>query len=657
MLLCNMLFIYLVILLASAEDQSLIYRRIMAKNLAKQKEIKRQVAIERSHIVSELEAYICNPSIFPYISCYYNNMGDLESSGGTFGVGIKADLLLYHPDILIYKGCKISSKLEIECSENNLLRSLSKVRVFIKRENSKLESQYKSAYSNYIPITTPQADIFGYQVDLGFLMEKYMSSYIPYKFQGLQVVSPAIYTIMNKKRQLVSELNRYIFMEFLEGMTLSDLLGHITRSEKYHMKNGLKMALRCYRNFIQSQNNPNHDAKTTRRKEMLLRISINNAIGNIFGRFRYRISLIDHTLNFLQRIWEQNIYHCDLTYPNIMILEEHSSDKQELAKIIQEGQGFLFEDDKQINMMDAFELESQINNLLYEKIGTISNFSSSIISYTGKVSDMNSNISSLNNLLSGTSSFPHTIVQDYNRSSSTQGLRYIRFKPENFRIVDLSFAIDANRIMKKMKDHEKYFIETPCRIQAPDRTEDLVQLRDFLDKALYFDYRVNKHILDDIWSSIIKELMSDSELLEFVEKSLITNKTVVSHIKHFNIAIQASQRYFKELRSNIYNSEWISCYENSSEWRRMRILDKISLMSRDRIKFSNSCNIKDMTIAIHKAREQLHYYADRFKQVLFSHIYMDATNTMNQYYSVSVAPQYLDKKLKDIINLGLYKIE
>ncbi|KAJ1610515.1 putative signal peptide-containing protein [Cryptosporidium canis] len=687
----NLWLVYLLLLfykVALGSDLNETFQEEIKKSLKRQQLVKRQVAFERSKLIHEIDIAICKSEQFNFIKCKYDESGNLRSYGGMFGVGVTATLYPMNSSFRIYKNCNINPDLTYQCFEKDLIKDIEAIDVFIKRENSKLSTQYKYAYLDKLPIHLPGRS--SSELNVGFLMEKFMTTYISGKKVLNGFISPNVYTVTSKWGTPVHEFDRYIFMQYIEGVTLSEVLRRLRKSEIFHMKNSFRKVLRAYSNLVAARNTQYKNNDAIKRREMLLRISINNSAGEILGRFRYRLSLLDHTMNFLQRIWEKNIYHCDLCHPNIMILEEYLSDPLEITKMIKDGQGFLIDDDEYINMMEVDSLPLEITKRLNEKMEqanggnkqnsqyensehpqekTASDFSlnKQPKSFDGSFYDSKSTCkassnsdttcSSSNDGISAGSSKPSSSGSDQSNTKNKQGLRVIRFKLENFRVIDFSFTLDLTNEINSRKGADKYLIETPCRIYRPDRREDIIELRRFVDEAAYFASKSEMNVLADTWSTVIEELINEnSSISDHVDNFLTFDKSVATQAKQFLTAIQVLQRFFKELRNNIYGPEWSSCWDNLNEWKRLKLLHKFNQMERDQLKLQSSCTIKDMTIAIHKAREQLHHHVARFKQGLFGSTLLDATSTMAHYYSVSVAPQYIESKLKEMIDLGLYKL-
>ncbi|KAJ1605187.1 putative signal peptide-containing protein [Cryptosporidium canis] len=687
----NLWLVYLLLLfykVALGSDLNETFQEEIKKSLKRQQLVKRQVAFERSKLIHEIDIAICKSEQFNFIKCKYDESGNLRSYGGMFGVGVTATLYPMNSSFRIYKNCNINPDLTYQCFEKDLIKDIEAIDVFIKRENSKLSTQYKYAYLDKLPIHLPGRS--SSELNVGFLMEKFMTTYISGKKVLNGFISPNVYTVTSKWGTPVHEFDRYIFMQYIEGVTLSEVLRRLRKSEIFHMKNSFRKVLRAYSNLVAARNTQYKNNDAIKRREMLLRISINNSAGEILGRFRYRLSLLDHTMNFLQRIWEKNIYHCDLCHPNIMILEEYLSDPLEITKMIKDGQGFLIDDDEYINMMEVDSLPLEITKRLNEKMeqangGNKQNFqyensehpqekTASDFSlnkqpksfddsfYDSKStckasSNSDTTCSSSNDGISAGSSKPSSSGSDQSNTKNKQGLRVIRFKLENFRVIDFSFTLDLTNEINSRKGADKYLIETPCRIYRPDRREDIIELRRFVDEAAYFASKSEMNVLADTWSTVIEELINEnSSISDHVDNFLTFDKSVATQAKQFLTAIQVLQRFFKELRNNIYGPEWSSCWDNLNEWKRLKLLHKFNQMERDQLKLQSSCTIKDMTIAIHKAREQLHHHVARFKQGLFGSTLLDATSTMAHYYSVSVAPQYIESKLKEMIDLGLYKL-
>ncbi|KAH8739002.1 hypothetical protein FG386_003327 [Cryptosporidium ryanae] len=684
------LFVYLFAFLINGvvygSDVDEIYREEIKKSLKRQKMVKKQVMVERSKLVSEMEALLCNKNKFSFIECEYDSSNAVMSFGGMFGVGISAILYPANTAFRVYKNCKIDADLSYKCFEKDLLTNSEGIRVFIKRENSKLLTQYKHAYLDKLPIVIPNK--IGREFNIGFLMEKYMTSYLSSKKTLNNHISPDVYTITTKWGSPIVEFDRFIFMQFLDGVTLSELLRKLRQSEIYHMKNSFRKVLRAYGNLVAARSTQNKNIDSIKRREMLLRISINNSAGEILGRLRYRLSILDHTLNFLQRIWEQNIYHCDLCHPNIMILDEYLTDPIEITKIIRDGQGFLIDDDQYINMMEVNSLPLEITKRLDEKNDLLNQFDSENgynenncpnndiqkpnlqnNDYDNKEDDSKDNSYSKSNTPDNSLTFGSNLEEtldndpkkhkanDAVNSKKKRGLRVIRFRQENFRVIDFSFAVDLTKEMNSYKGVDKYFIETPCRIYRPDRREDIIELRRFVDEAVYHASKTETIILADTWSTVIEELINENSSVSYhVDKFLSHDKSVATQAKQFLTTIQVLQRFFKELRNNIYGPEWTGCWENFNEWRKLKLVNKFDQMEREQLKFQSSCNIKDMTIAIHKAREQIHHHINRFKQGLLGSTLVDASSTMDHYYSISTAPLYIEKKLRDIIENDLFKL-
>ncbi|KAJ1610359.1 putative signal peptide-containing protein [Cryptosporidium canis] len=687
----NLWLVYLLLLfykVALGSDLNETFQEEIKKSLKRQQLVKRQVAFERSKLIHEIDIAICKSEQFNFIKCKYDESGNLRSYGGMFGVGVTATLYPMNSSFRIYKNCNINPDLTYQCFEKDLIKDIEAIDVFIKRENSKLSTQYKYAYLDKLPIHLPGRS--SSELNVGFLMEKFMTTYISGKKVLNGFISPNVYTVTSKWGTSVHEFDRYIFMQYMEGVTLSEVLRRLRKSEIFHMKNSFRKVLRAYSNLVAARNTQYKNNDAIKRREMLLRISINNSAGEILGRFRYRLSLLDHTMNFLQRIWEKNIYHCDLCHPNIMILEEYLSDPLEITKMIKDGQGFLIDDDEYINMMEVDSLPLEITKRLNEKMEqanggnkqnsqyensehpqkkTANDFGLNKQSksfddsfYDSKStckasSNSDTTSSSSNDGISAGSSKPSGSGSDQSNTKNRQGLRVIRFKLENFRVIDFSFTLDLTNEINSRKGADKYLIETPCRIYRPDRREDIIELRRFVDEAAYFASKSEMNVLADTWSTVIEELINEnSSISDHVDNFLTFDKSVATQAKQFLTAIQVLQRFFKELRNNIYGPEWSSCWDNLNEWKRLKLLHKFNQMERDQLKLQSSCTIKDMTIAIHKAREQLHHHVTRFKQGLFGSTLLDATSTMAHYYSVSVAPQYIESKLKEMIELGLYKL-
>ncbi|KAF7459219.1 Protein kinase-like domain containing protein [Cryptosporidium felis] len=696
----TILFIFLCCGLAVGSDPNETFHEEIRKSLKRQKAVRRQVAFERSKLIHEIDLNICKSEQFSFIKCIYDDSGVLKSYGGMFGVGVAATLSTANSNFRTYRNCSLNPDLTYQCYEKDLVRDVDTVGVFIKRENSKLGAQYRSAYVDRLPIHVLNKS--GSELNLGFLMEKFMTTYISSKKIMNNFISPNVYTVTSKWGTPIHEFDRYIFLEFLEGVTLSEVLKRLRQSEIFHMKNSFRKVLRAYSNLVAARNTQNKNNDAIKRREMLLRISINNSAGEILGRFRYRLSLLDHTLNFLQRVWEHNIYHCDLCHPNIMILEEYLSDPLEITKMVKDGHGFLIDDDEYINMMEVNNLPLEITKRLNEKMEQSGkeNFSGT---YAGKAGALN-NIYGSQDLTEcrpksklgeggafgmlkdaagstcksctgpeGSAGAPDEGAANFESDSesdpeldsgfkrtdkkSKQGLRVIRFKLENFRLIDFSFSLDMSKEINSRKGAEKYLIETPCRNYRPDRREDIIELRRFVDETVYFASKSEMNVLADTWSTVIEELINEnSSISDHVDNFLTFDKSVAPQAKQFLTAIQVLQRFFKELRNNIYGPEWSSCWDNLNEWKRLKLVYKYNQMEREQLKLQSSCTIKDMTIAVHKAREQLHHHVSRFKQGLFGSTLLDATSTMAQYYSVSVAPQYIESKLKEMIELGLYKL-
>ncbi|KAK6590007.1 hypothetical protein RS030_192951 [Cryptosporidium xiaoi] len=671
--------------LVCGSDVDEIYKEEIKKSLKRQKMVKKQVMIERSKLVAEMEMLLCNNSKFSFIECEYDSSNVVLNFGGMFGVGISAMIYPTNPNFRMYKNCEIGTDLSYKCFEKDLLTKNEGIRVFIKRENSKLITQYRHAYLDKLPISIPNR--VSHEFNIAFLMEKYMSSYLSNKKTLGNYISPDVYTITTKWGSPIAEFDRFIFMQFLEGVTLSELLRKLRQSEIYHMKNSFRKVLRAYGNLVAARNTQNKNIDSIKRREMLLRISINNSAGEILGRLRYRLSILDHTLNFLQRIWEQNIYHCDLCHPNIMILEEYLTDPIEITKIIREGQGFLIDDDQYINMMEVNSLPLEITKRLNERNESLnkSNLESGyenncpnndannkvkLQSYSDSKEDENkdnscSKSNTPDNSITFGSNLEETLDNDPTKykasdtinSKKKRGLRVIRFKQENFRIIDFSFAVDLTKEMISYKGMDKYLIETPCRIYRPDRREDIIELRRFVDEVVYHASKTETIILADTWSTVIEELINENSSVSYhVDKFLTHDKSVATQAKQFLTTIQVLQRFFKELRNNIYGPEWTGCWENFNEWRKLKLVNKFDQMEREKLRFQSSCNIKDMTIAIHKAREQIHHHINRFKQGLLGSTLIDASSTMDHYYSISTAPLYIEKKLMEIIENNLFKL-
>lgn len=688
----NLWLVYILLLfyrVALGSDLNETYQEEIKKSLKRQQAVKKQVAFERSKLIHEIDISICKSEQFDFIKCKYDDSGVLKSFGGMFGVGVIATLYPMNSNFRIYRNCNLNPDLTYQCYEKDLIKETESINIFIKRENSKLSTQYKYAYLDKLPIFIPNKS--NSELNLGFLMEKFMTTLISEKKVFDSFVSPNVYTVTSKWGTPIHEFDRYIMMQYLEGVTLSEVLRKLRKSEIFHMKNSFRKVLRAYSNLVAARNTQYKNNEAIKRREMLLRISINNSAGEILGRFRYRLSLLDHTLNFLQRIWEKNIYHCDLCHPNIMILEEYLSDPLEITKMIKDGQGFLIDDDEFISMMEVNSLPLEITKLLNEKMKSgqgkndesSSKYQNSEVLHDGTTKEYNSNKQSatfedsfydskpsckanLNSDAPRSYSDYKTDADSCNNSGSSPdqpdaksklGLRVIRFKLENFRMIDFSFTLDMTKEIDGLKGADKYLIETPCRIYRPDRREDIIELRRFVDEAAYFASKSEMNVLADTWSTVIEELINEnSSISDHVDNFLTFDKSVATQAKQFLTAIQVLQRFFKELRNNIYGPEWSSCWDNLNEWKRLKLVHKYNQMERDNLKLQSSCTIKDMTIAIHKAREQLHHHVARFKQGLFGSTLLDATSTMAQYYSVSVAPQYIDSKLKEIIDLGLYKL-
>ncbi|KAK9173068.1 hypothetical protein CmeUKMEL1_09945 [Cryptosporidium meleagridis] len=690
----NLRLVYFLFLLRSVvlgSDLNEAFQEEIKKNLKRQQVVKRQVAFERLKLIHEIDLAICKSEQFNFIKCKYDDSGVLKSFGGMFGVGVAATLYPMNSNFRIYKNCSLNPDLTYQCYEKDLIKDVNSINVFIKRENSKLSTQYKYAYLDRLPILLPNKS--SSELNIGFLMEKYMTTYISSRKVLNNFISPNVYTITSKWGTPIHEFDRYIFMQYFEGATLSEVLKRLRQSEIFHMKNSFRKVLRAYSNLVAARNSQYKNNEAIKRREMLLRISINNSAGEILGRFRYRLSLLDHTLNFLQRIWEQNIYHCDLCHPNIMILEEYLSDPLEITKIIKDGQGFLIDDDEFINLMEVNSLPLEITKRLNEKMEqsnhmnkmnmSNSDYESSDNKLQGSINECNTNKAStpfgdsfydnkfpckqVLNSDTSTSASTDTINIDASKNSghgaeqatskNKQGLRVIRFKLENFRMIDFSFSLDMTKEINNRKGVDKYLIDTPCRIYRPDRREDIIELRRLVDEAAYFASKSEMNVLADTWSTVIEELINEnSSISDHVDNFLTFDKSVATQAKQFLTAIQVLQRFFKELRNNIYGPEWSSCWDNLNEWKRLKLVHKYNQMEREHLKLQSSCTIKDMTIAIHKAREQLHHHVARFKQGLFGSTLLDATSTMAQYYSVSVAPQYIESKLKEMIDLGLYKL-
>lgn len=689
----NLWLVYFLLLfyrVALGSDLNETFQEEIKKSLKRQQIVKRQVAFERSKLIHEIDLTICKSEQFNFIKCKYDDSGVLKSFGGMFGVGVVATLYPMNSNFRIYRNCNLNPDLTYQCYEKDLIKDTETVNVFIKRENSKLSTQYKYAYLDKLPIFLPNKS--NSELNLGFLMEKYMTTLVSEKKIFDSYISPNVYTVTSKWGTPIHEFDRYILMQYLEGVTLSEVLRKLRKSEVFHMKNSFRKVLRAYSNLVAARNTQYKNNDAIKRREMLLRISINNSAGEILGRFRYRLSLLDHTLNFLQRVWEKNIYHCDLCHPNIMILEEYLSDPLEITKMIKDGQGFLIDDDEHINMMEVNSLPLEITKILNEKMeksGQSKNDSESSPQYENSENNYdetmkeyssnkqptvfedsfyglkpsckansNSDISSsYSKNQVNTDSSKNSGSPDQPNTRRKQGLRVIRFKLENFRIIDFSFTLDMTKEINGLKGADKYLIETPCRVYRPDRREDIIELRRFVDEAAYFASKSEMNVLADTWSTVIEELINEnSSISDHIDNFLTFDKSVATQAKQFLTAIQVLQRFFKELRNNIYGPEWTSCWDNFNEWKRLKLVHKHNQMERDDLKLQSSCTIKDMTIAIHKAREQLHHHVTRFKQGLFGSTLLDATSTMAQYYSVSVAPQYIDSKLKEIIDLGLYKL-
>ncbi|OII72151.1 uncharacterized protein cubi_01484 [Cryptosporidium ubiquitum] len=669
-------------------DLNETFQEEIKKSLKRQQMVRRQVAFERSKLIHEIDLAICKSEQFNFIKCKYDDSGVLKSFGGMFGVGVVATLYPMNSNFRIYKNCTLNPDLTYQCYEKDLIKDSEAISIFIKRENSKLSTQYKYAYLDKLPIILQNRS--SSEFNIGFLMEKFMTTYISGKKVSNNFISPNVYTVTSKWGAPIHEFDRYIFMQYLEGVTLSEVLRRLRQSEIFHMKNSFRKVLRAYSNLVAARNSRYKNSEAIKRREMLLRISINNSAGEILGRFRYRLSLLDHTLNFLQRVWEQNIYHCDLCHPNIMIMEEYLSDPLEITKIIKDGQGFLIDDDEYINMMEVNSLPLEITKRLNEKMEqTIQNNNGNAPSSKYVNSDNQQHLSieynpnkptSFDDSFCDPKSCKHNVNFDTSINTSNdginndssknsgsgaeqptpkskQGLRVIRFKLENFRIIDFSFTLDMTKEINSRKGVDKYLIETPCRIYRPDRREDIIELRRFVDETAYYASKSETNVLADTWSTVIEELINEnSSISDHVDNFLTFDKSVATQAKQFLTAIQVLQRFFKELRNNIYGPEWSGCWDNLNEWKRLKLVHKYNQMEREHLKLQSSCTIKDMTIAIHKAREQLHHHVARFKQGLFGSTLLDATSTMAQYYSVSVAPQYIESKLKEMIDLGLYKL-